>query len=288
MGTTAKVFLGIVFFLSVVNLAVSSALYSIRVNWKERYDALFSQYNDAIGKWERHKQYYTSQIAEKGENLTQAREREVNNEAMIASKNNEITRLTEALAGVTNNVNNLTTQNQNKDNVLAQKDTTIQNYQNDISRLGNEIKDLNTRISSIDSERLEAQARLDGEKTKSKNLELENINLIQQNAELSEIFNTLIAKGIDVNAIVIGTAPPMEGRVLAVDPELNLVMISIGHQDKVKPGYHFYAHRNGEYIGEILIDKVETDAAFGHLLPSRSPSGKRLQIGDKVTTQLGG
>ena len=80
-------------------------------------------------------------------------------------------------------------------------------------------------------------------------------------------------------------APKIDGIVLAIDNDLNLVMLNIGMDAKVKVGYRFYMYRGAEYVGEVRIDRVGQDHSFGStiLANTRLP----LKIGDNATTQLG-
>ena len=76
----------------------------------------------------------------------------------------------------------------------------------------------------------------------------------------------------------------VEGVVTGVDEELNLVLISVGTDDKVAVGYSFRVFRGKTFVGMLLIDRVGTDWASGHMKMDESSSFP--QRGDDVATRL--
>ena len=79
-------------------------------------------------------------------------------------------------------------------------------------------------------------------------------------------------------------APPLKGRVSAVNGELNIVVLSIGRDDKVEAGYEFTIYRGSEYVGKVVIDKVDKDFCSGY---SRKEVEKApIEVGDNATTRF--
>jgi hypothetical protein len=58
-----------------------------------------------------------------------------------------------------------------------------------------------------------------------------------------------------------------DGRVLAVSPDVQLVMISLGSQQGVKPGYQFTISRGDQYIGKVQVEKVYPDMCSARYVP---------------------
>lgn len=78
--------------------------------------------------------------------------------------------------------------------------------------------------------------------------------------------------------------PRLTAKVLGANEDLNLVMISIGRDDGVKEGYSFEVYRDNQYVGKIVIDRVEKDYAAGYSL---KPLQKMpIEVGDTATTIL--
>jgi hypothetical protein len=74
----------------------------------------------------------------------------------------------------------------------------------------------------------------------------------------------LIARGIPIQDILgsdaRATQPKIaDAQVLAVRPDVNLVMISVGSQQNVKPGYEFVISRGSDYIATVQVEKVYPD-----------------------------
>lgn len=78
--------------------------------------------------------------------------------------------------------------------------------------------------------------------------------------------------------------PRLTGKVTGVDQDLNIVLLSIGRDDNVKPGYTFTVYRGGEYVGKVKIDKVEKDYASGYSLPELQKHP--IEVGDSVSTSF--
>ncbi len=76
--------------------------------------------------------------------------------------------------------------------------------------------------------------------------------------------------------------PPVNGVVNAVKD--NLVEVSIGLDDGVRVGHKLDVYRNGQYIGRINITRSVDDKAIGEVLPSYS-KGFILK-GDRVDSSL--
>ena len=58
--------------------------------------------------------------------------------------------------------------------------------------------------------------------------------------------------------------PMLSGKVLTVRD--NLVMLSLGKDDKVKTGMKFIVSRNGRYLGDVQVLKVYDDFAGAEVL----------------------
>jgi hypothetical protein len=58
-----------------------------------------------------------------------------------------------------------------------------------------------------------------------------------------------------------------DGRVLAVSPDVQLCMISLGSQQGVKPGFQFTISRGDQYIGKVQVEKVYPDMCSARYVP---------------------
>jgi hypothetical protein len=76
--------------------------------------------------------------------------------------------------------------------------------------------------------------------------------------------------------------PRIHAVVTAVSSERNLVTLSAGRLDFVRPGFEFTVYSGDRYVGKVVVDRVEEDHCVGH---SRKDLEKRpIAVGDQATT----
>lgn len=90
----------------------------------------------------------------------------------------------------------------------------------------------------------------------------------QEAATNSNTIAELIRRGYDVYQILQlnPDQPLIEAKVLAVKPEVNLVMLSAGSSQGVKPGYHFLVSNGPIYKGTVQVDKVWPDMSSARII----------------------
>jgi hypothetical protein len=99
----------------------------------------------------------------------------------------------------------------------------------------------------------------------------------------------LIKRGVPVMEILGQEAsafePPVNGIVLAVRQDAGLVMLSVGSDQKVKPGYQFTVSRDGQYVAKVQVEKVYPDMCSAKLVPGMLKAGMAVQVHDEATTR---
>ncbi|MCW8129307.1 MAG: hypothetical protein KIS92_02895 [Planctomycetota bacterium] len=73
-----------------------------------------------------------------------------------------------------------------------------------------------------------------------------------------------------------------DAMVLSVKPELNLVMISVGSAQGVKPGYRFTISRGDQYIAKAQVERVYPDMSSARLLLKKG----EVEIHDEVKSRV--
>lgn len=86
--------------------------------------------------------------------------------------------------------------------------------------------------------------------------------------------NRLLEKGVPI-ADILGEETITQGQVpnaqvLAVRPDVNLVMLSIGSAQNVKPGYRFTISRGDQYVAQVQVEKVYPDMCSARIDPKMS------------------
>lgn len=77
-------------------------------------------------------------------------------------------------------------------------------------------------------------------------------------------------------------AHPIEGLVSAVKPDMNLVVLTVGHEQKVEIGYELTISRGDKLIGKVKVLKVFPEMSGAEILSTQE--GEEVQQGDKATT----
>ena len=86
---------------------------------------------------------------------------------------------------------------------------------------------------------------------------------------------------LDVPNVVVArpaVAGPIKGSVQSVDG--SYVSIDVGESSGVTPGMRFIVHRGGNYIGDVVIDKVNPKDAGGRM--ESVPASQTIARGDSV------
>jgi len=74
-----------------------------------------------------------------------------------------------------------------------------------------------------------------------------------------------------------------DSQVLAVRPDVNLIMLSVGSQQGVKPGYQFTISRGSEYISKVQVEKVYPDMCSARVVGGMGKAD--IQIHDEARSK---
>lgn len=77
----------------------------------------------------------------------------------------------------------------------------------------------------------------------------------------------------------------LEGRVLAVNPAWNFVVLSIGDKQGVVNNAELLLKRGGQYLGKVRITSVEPSTSIADIVANTMPAGVAVQPGDSVIFQ---
>ena len=134
--------------------------------------------------------------------------------------------------------------------------------------------------------RIEAENQLNAVKEQFTAVLKDKSKVEESLAHATWVLDMLQARGIDIGTTVIQVdVPSIPSRVLAVDKDVNLVMLSVGRNDGVKKGYQFSIYRGDKYVGKVRVEKVYDDMCAGVILPQYK-SDLNIQEGDDANTKL--
>ncbi len=130
------------------------------------------------------------------------------------------------------------------------------------------------RDKSTESDTLLAQVRLAKEQISAlhkQNEELESrsgLMLQSEDPSLQELMPTVVSR------------KPIRGRVTGVKQQDDhlYVAINVGAEDDVKAGMLFMVHEGDNYVGDVLITKVDSNSAAGRVTIRRGSIERNMEV----------
>jgi len=185
------------------------------------------------------------------------------------------------------------------DKLKGNYDKLADTYQDALAQIDTLNNEKNTLIGEKDQALTEKRQAI-GEKndavTEQRRLETELMTANDNIDELKVRINDLAEKLASTEVLVKAyedkygpyaeamVPPAIRAKVAAVDNDLNIVILTVGRDDEVKPGYEFTVYRGDEYIGKVVIDKVERDHCSGY--SKKEIEAGDIQIGDDARTRF--
>tara|TARA_R110002049_G_scaffold27321_2_gene94256 strand:- start:471411 stop:472247 length:837 start_codon:yes stop_codon:yes gene_type:complete len=115
-------------------------------------------------------------------------------------------------------------------------------------------------------------------------LQLQKERNDQLMAQVTRFEEVVSAHGIDINDPLDGSPPERNGTVLVINRPRDLVEVSIGHDDGLRPGHLLEVTRSGRYVGKVRVRNTEPDKAVAEIM--RDYSEGIILEGDRVDTSL--
>ena len=186
----------------------------------------------------------------------------------------------------------------NYNRLNADNNRLSETYKNALAQIDQLRQDLSNANTAKDSALAEARANTDTANnavTEQKRLESELMDAQDQIAGLEKkivaLSKELETAGVMLQAYkdkfgVISelvSAPALTAKVSAVDEKLNIVVLSIGKDEGVKPGYEFTVYRGDKYVGKVVVDDVAKDHCSGY--SKKELQQGPIQVGDDARTR---
>lgn len=285
MTTPAKVLIIIILVLSLVFAAMSAALFTQRHNWRQQYVDANSQLKKARSDLQdaqqqikkralAYEQKIRVQDAEIGK-LTTMIETLKTDKARLQERANKIAG---DLQKLTEDQNNIATQLKEERGLRLQLEKKVAALEKDRDDARQTIRDQRQKIEQLEASNKDLNRQIVALKSKINDLETDNGNL-------TKILNKLVDEGLAPVDVLEGVPlPPIDGKILSVDPVRNIIVINRGKKDGVRGGYRFTIYRGDEYVGRLLIENAVDDLAYGRALPEYTR--KKVQVGDDVSTRM--
>jgi predicted nuclease with TOPRIM domain len=282
MSVVAKILVVLNLFLAIGFLGASATFLGVQENYKVQLAETSAKMQGEIDD-------LTTQKQKLGKDLSDQRalsaEKQANNEGLTAqaeAQEQEFGRLREVH-------NQLLGQYERMAQTGKDLQSTIDSLNADKNRL------INEKDSALGEKRDAVDAK-NNAITEQKRLENEILGLQDQVGEL-EVRLVATALQLEKTDLVValykdayGELGPGVGQkavkavVSGVNNDLNIVLLSVGRDDNVQPGYTFTIYRNNEYVATVVVDKVDKDHCSGY--SKKEVERLPISVGDKGTTRF--
>jgi len=282
MGTVGKIFVVLNLFFALAFVAIAAALLAEKDDWKTRYEN------------ERDIRRATESVAEADRNVLQAK---------LDDERRKVDQLRESHLALMKDYENQREENKNltetqtrleeKLNRLEESYSSIDDRINDLQRNNERLNRLNLQLEQekVDARERQRQAEeayhdmlaaLEESEKRLRDAGQQTQAMRRQIEDYKLRYEDMIRQGFPASEIV----PPraIDGLVRAVSDEVPLVMLSVGKDDGVEPGYTFTVYRGSEYVGKVQVSTVFADSASASILQEYSKLQPRE--GDHVTTRI--
>ncbi len=285
MNLIGKIFVVLIFAMSLVFMSFSVAVYGTHQNWKKTVDR--PQSEGAPGA----PLGLKFQLENAKQALQQAQDDRVKLEADVAKEN---VAKRQALAKLESERDELQKQ---RDALAKQRDELIVKdkasvaaldaSQQNLAKLTSEVGTLRDEIRDAQSQRdkqfdqvVKLTDQVHQAQGSLKRLDERNVQLAAQVAAQK---NVLGAFGLSKDTPVDNLPPQARGKVLAVNQD-NMLEISLGSDDGLRAGHTLEIFRGSNYLGRAQVLRAETDRAVGKILPGFRKGA--IQKGDDVATRF--
>jgi septal ring factor EnvC (AmiA/AmiB activator) len=284
MSLLAKIFIVVVTVLSLVFLGVQATLYYHSNDWREAYERLeqrmklsVQEKDDEIAKMRGQYSDLEKTKAAVDATLEQIRTVAKATDSALADKQAELNRLQQQYANLENSLKVLGAS-------IDEKDKSIREYTARISTL-----EENLKTAQSEKELAEAQvARVTSIKVALEKdmgeLRKDYTATKQKLLDSQLVLEDLERQGVPVSTLVINhkPLPPIRGKVAGVQSDL--VLLTVGKDDKVEKGFPFTVYRGNEFVAKVVVERVMADSAGCRVL--FTAAGKNIKPGDDVATVL--
>ncbi len=158
-----------------------------------------------------------------------------------------------------------------------------------IDQKSSEVESLTAEIAKKDEQIVEltkgtpAPAQGGGDDAEKQELTALVASLTQKNEQLESQVGSLEVK--EKNRLELKMREGLEGRVLAVNPAWNFVVLSIGDRNGVVNNAELLLKRGGQYLGRVRVTSVEPSTSIADIMANSLPAGVSVQPGDRVIYQ---
>jgi len=287
MSLLAKIFVVIQAILVMVYLGMSATLYQHRREWRTSYAQLKHRHETAMGRAQR-------EIRGR-DTLLQARNDLIaNKEKEVRSFKDEATKAYQAMQDARSERDKARQAVDSKERQIDTHVKEIESLRAQLSQKTDDFERLSNEFTLATRRREVAEGQVARLTALVTNLEQDNGDLRGEFAstrrklkEAETMISMAQEAGFDWEATLPSApVPAIRGKVVAVKRDVDppLVVLDVGSDDKVRPGYAFSIHQNGRYKGRVIVERTLRDMASCRV--EFVAEGGSISAGDEAATRL--
>ena len=273
MNFLGKILVVLILIMSIIFMSLAMAMYATHRNWKKEADSLQIEVNEANARNRELdaelKELDGELAAEQASYIQQLQKLESERQQLTVQRNEMQERLTQLVG-------------QNRELT-----GTVGATQQRLTALVEEVNELRANIIAAQQKRDESFVmvvektdelhQLRGDLTRATE---RNQQLIEQVSRYTQL---MTENDLDPNAPPKGDPPKVGGKVTQVRKN-DLIEVSLGSDDGLRPGHTIEVYRGANYIGRAEVLETAPDKAVGKMLKQFRRS--IVQEGDRVATRL--
>jgi hypothetical protein len=279
MSTVAKVLIVLNLVLAAAFLASAAAFLGYQDHWKAKNEATTKQWQTEVGDLKAQLKTANDKTAEVTRQANEAIADAGAAKKQAADDRAQNDMLREHTKQISGSLTSLTRANEAMQATLSANQALISSLQEARQRLTEAVNAANDAKDAAIRQLNALQVANDSQAKEKEELlqKLGEISKQLQHAEAEVAAFRAKFPGSDVAA----EQPPTDtGRVLAVDSGTNVVIVSLGAEDHLKPGFRYIVSRGADYVGTIEITNVEAKKSAARSL--RDLQKSPIQIGDMI------
>jgi hypothetical protein len=273
MTLVGKIFTMLILVMSIMFMAFAMMVFATHKNWKAsatKLQADLASANTALKEakdaLEREKTDLAREQAARKAALATLQVRVTTAEQRLTAKEKELADLTAAHSQATEAAK------------VAQDRLAV--LEKETGNLRNTLRTERQKLDKMFLSVVDLTDKLNQAESLRQNLEEVNKQAAQEMAKMKIVLDR---NGLTPDSLVAHIPPKVEGVVLGVNDK-DLVEISIGADDGLKPGHSLDVYSGNQYKGRITIKQTDPDRAVGQII--RGLQKGQIKRGDKVTTKF--
>ncbi len=273
MNLIGKIFVVLILVMSLVFAAFSIAVYGTHQNWKkaakdadEKRKAAMQQ----VAQAEEEKTNLTKQIEAEQLAKREALQKLETQRDELAKQRDEAAKQRDVLVA------------KDKETVAA-----LDVAQQNLAKLTKEVDVLRTDIRTAEADRdkhfdkvVDLTDRIHQAQGELRRLDERNLQLASQVAAGKRVMD---AHGLTKDTPVDNIPPAIRGKILAINRD-NMVEVSLGEDDGLRPGHTLEVFRGSKYLGRVEVLHASPDRSVGKILPGFKKGV--IQKDDDVATRF--